>query len=286
MKPHGFSTDCRPANFLRLRHVVASCLLATSVLLLGGCCLCASSAYDTQAYVTWKELEEGLHENATPVDADQTGVSIRMPRLFATAGQNKAEAFRPDQIIGEDPMNRLHVFPPQVELPGLRFTYEMYAPTAAGKDLPVYSYLAVLPPGDAERDAALAQIQTAVSEQTGAPATWESIDLEGLEPRPARFMSVTGMQEFPGKGSKFNIKGEETVGRLDLYLVSTSHANVLIGWRAPDELAKKFSFFKAAKVAMGTLQSEKVAPPAAAPPEGEAAPAGDMPPAADAPPAS
>src|SRR5690606_13988732 len=58
----------------------------------------------------------------------------------------------------------------------------------------------------------------------------------------------------------------DTTGQIDLYLVAGEHANVLVGFRAPADVAKRVSLVEAAQASIASSKSEKPTAPVAATP--------------------
>lgn len=230
-------------------------LIALVLVALGGCC--GVSEYEAQARQTWSELEKAVYDEPTPVDAEETGVSIQLPIVFEKKSKH-LHALRPEASSEQDLLEQ-RVQPPSMTLPGLRFTYEMYYRDSQNRRLPVYCYLAVLAPGSKQRRNATSRIEN-ILKSSYPEASWTSETLEdsGLE---VEFLSVAGTQQFVPEGASLSRQAIEAPGRLDLYLVATDYANVLVGWRAPVDIAEDVHFFEAARASVGTLQSEE--------PEGE-----------------
>jgi hypothetical protein len=175
----------------------------------------------------------------------------------------RTKTFRPDAIVDNQPVLPERVQPPGFNLPGLRFTCQMDYADTQGRSLPVSCYLAVLPKGGAERGRVKQQLLEAAKAVNPA-AVWEQVTLAGST-LPTERLSVTGMQKFLPSFAHNARDAVETDGRLDLYLVAGDHANVLVGWRSPVDVAEKVNFFDVAEASVASIKSEKLAPPAAVP---------------------
>jgi hypothetical protein len=241
-----------------LATLLAACLAGAT-----GCC-CSSSLYDVKAYETWAKLEKGLHSAPTPIE-ESTGVTIQLPILFdpkSTNILNQRGRFEPGKTepnVEGFATEGLH--PPMVKLPGLRFTYEMFYPDAKGKKWPVYCYLSVLPPGETEANKAKDEIKAAVSEKY-PQANWQPVTLEGSK-FTTSYLPIGGTQSFFPENAN---AAEEAPGKFELYLVSTPHANVLVGFRSQQSVAEALSMDRAAKASIASIKSEKPKQPA--PPAG------------------
>ncbi len=268
-------------NTISRRQYRSTSRLAAALLpmvLAGGCC-CGSFWYDTQAYMTWAELERGVHGAATPIDEEKTGVSMQLPALFAPA---EVKAMRPGGMEDGKRIPDMRLYPSladgenavTIKLPGMRFAYEMPF-KGEGKNVhTVYCYLCVLPKGESARSETRAEILEAV--QTVAPeAQWELDKTLWEEAYSADYLEVSGMQFFgppapPGSGQK---KTPE-LGKLALYLVKKEHANVLVGYRGPQKIAEQVSLFKAGEAAVPTITSKQPPKPIEQPEE-TSQPSGD-----------
>jgi hypothetical protein len=228
-----------------------------------GCCYCGTPFYDLQAHQTWEELERGLHSGPTSVDGDQTGVSIQLPVLFDS---KETKTFRPGSEEGNRPIAPERVQPPGLTIPGLRFTCETIYRDDQGRKLPVYCYLAVLPKGSAERTKVKDQLLQAAKAENPT-AQWEAAVLEGSS-LSAEKLSFSGTQVFMPAGAIDNKQAVETGGRVDLYLVAAEHANVLVGFRAPIDIADRVSLTEAGLASIASIKSEKPAAPISATPDG------------------
>jgi hypothetical protein len=259
---------------LEVRIRLAAAAVAAVVLpAIAGCC-CMSDApgfsYDKKAYETWAKLERGLNPTPTPVDVEQTGVTIQRPTFFDAQPTNILDSrgrFEPGK---QQPITEAFALdglqPPMVKLPGLKFTYEMFYPTKDGKKLPVYCYLCTYPPGEAGAADVKNHIQTSVT-AAYPQARWQEVKLEGST-FPTWQMSIGGTQAFHPKEAE---KAVEAPGTFELYMVSATHANVLVGFRAPQDVAEQLSLDKAAKASVASIKSEKPAQPTVPPPAVEAA---------------
>jgi hypothetical protein len=219
-----------------------------------GCCYCGTFAYDMKANDAWNALDRGLHGGPTSVDAEQTGVSIQLPVLFDS---KLTQTFRPGPSAGPDQVLPERVQPPGMNLPGLRFTCLMHYADSQNRPMPVSCYLAVLAKGGAERTKVKQQL-LAAAKKTNPEAAWETVTLEGSA-LPTERLSFTSTQPFLQQFTHNASEAVEAEGRLDLYLVAGEHANVLVGWRGPVDVAKKVSLFEAAEASVATIKSEKPA---------------------------
>ena len=161
----------------RLRSLLAHLFtLALPIVTAAGCC-CGSLTYDMRAYETWDELEASVHAGATPIDQEQTGVSMQLPALFDPTG---VASMRPDVLNEGNARTETEVFPALisaeklviVRLPEMRFAYEMGF-VRDGHFRPVYCYLGVLPKGDKARQEAREKILESVH-QVQPDASWET----------------------------------------------------------------------------------------------------------------
>lgn len=257
------------------RFTFPTALLLTSVVVFAGGCCCFTTLYDTGVYATWNELEHGL--NAQPPAAvklagaeqtieEQKGVTIRLPILFDPKVMG-TPLMRNAAKAGGEPVEPTRIQPPGLDLPGYYITYEMFYPDGEGKDLPVYCYLGALPKGESKeaKEEILKQLKDKYPDAEWTDKTLKGASGEGaFELVPG--LTVSGPQEFH---AKLLAKPIETPGRMDIYVVPTDHATVIVAWRAPQEIAKRISFFEAAESSVASIKSVKPAEPiAAAPPSG------------------
>ncbi len=244
-----------------------SCWRLTNLLLCGlvlaasGCCFCGTTIYDFKADETWKKLESGLHAGPTSVDSEQTGVSIQLPVLFDS---KTTKSFRPNTPVSEDPVGPFRVQPSGLTLPGLRFTCETFYPDATGQKLPVSSYLAVLAKGSGERTKAKEQLLLQAKE-LDPEASWEPAPLAGST-LTAEKLSISSEQSFLPPNVNNPEKTIMASARVDLFLVAGEHANVLVGFRSPTDIAQRLSLDKAELASVASIKSEKPTAPIAATP--------------------
>ncbi|MCA9267188.1 MAG: hypothetical protein KDA41_01895 [Planctomycetales bacterium] len=216
-------------------------LTALALVQAAGCC--CSSTYDDGAYATWKNLERGVYEAPTSIAQDKTGVSIQLPIVFDA---KKRVAYQPGGAAERDKLQ-----PPQCEIPGLQTTFEMQLLDADRRKMPMYCYVGVVGPTSAERKSALDAILTQIK-NVSPEAGWESKTIDGLA-QPASKLSVSGSQAFtPGQAG---MKPTDVIGQFDVYVVPAEFATVIVGWRAPVDIAQRVSLFKAAEAAVGTIKS-------------------------------
>ena len=230
-----------------------SVLIAIVFVTASGCCYCGTFPYDLKSSETWDELERGLHSGPTSIDKDQTGVTIQLPVAFDS---KTTQSFRPGTAVNNVPVITERVQPPGFTLPGLRFVCQTPI-----DGMPMTCYLAVVAKGNAEREKLKEQLLESAKKINPA-ATWEPVTLEGST-LPTERLSLSGTQKFlPVQLDNAN-KMIDAEGRLDLYVVAGENANVLVGWRAPLNIAERLSLFKAAEASVASIKSEK--PPARSP---------------------
>jgi hypothetical protein len=230
-------------------------------LAVSGCCYCGTPIYDLQVENTWNKLEAGLHSGPTSVDAEQTGVSIQLPVLFDST---TTKTYRPNTMIGDDVIPTERVQPTGFTLPGLRFTCETYYTNSDGQKLPVSCYLAVLAKGAAERTKVKEQLLNA-AKAINPESAWEPAEITGSTLKVEK-LSLVGEHQFLPPNINDAKQLVEMTAQLDLFLVAGEHANVLVGFRAPSDIAKSVSLTEAEAASIATIKSEKPAAPIVATP--------------------
>lgn len=245
------------ASWKTLRAARLSIALSAGLIVtVSGCCYCGTFPYDLQSSATWHELERGLHSGPTSVDQEQTGVTIQLPVLFDST---TTQSIRPGTVVDSALVPNERVQPPGFTLPGLRFVCQ-----APYDGMPVTCYLAVVAKGNAEREKLKEQLLESAKKINPA-AAWETVALQGSTLKAER-LSLSGQQKFLPIGLNVPNKAIDADGRLDLYVVAGENANVLVGWRAPLDIAQRVSLFEAAEASIASIKSEKPAAPVATTP--------------------
>jgi hypothetical protein len=231
---------------------------------------CGASAYEAKFTRTLGEMSRltpyaALHDQ--PITIPETGVSLRIPRIFDQTSASYAPGgisvrdSAPDKEQVVDP-KRLH--PSFLKIPGLKTTYEVYVTPDKQSPMPVYMYLAVekkQAPGS-ERAAALAQelsgqLKAKFNDQDpkwdDETATSPNLTPEGATKTLAwKKLAIKVNQEYdtgtPGSPSFY-----ERNGQFELWMLDGESEIVLIGWSVPDLIGTTVNLPSLSKPVAGTV---------------------------------
>ncbi len=207
---------------------LAGWVLAVLLTLVSGC---FTGEYDRRMKETMQQVaSQVLFTQASPIaDATgkQTGASIHMP-LFVDSTAKALAAGADSQ-------------PPFVQLPGFAYAYEIQI-----KQQPAYVYFAAVPTSKQSAADLQKQVRDAIAKKFSS-ASWQDVSVKKSDGSTAtvKRLTVTGPQKF---GS------QERPGRFDLYLCETPKYHLLIGWRAPSDVASSIKFFETGGKAVASIK--------------------------------
>jgi hypothetical protein len=248
--------------FSRRGWIAATCAILT--LAAGGGC--GSGAYENRLQARLVPLRKAeafylhLYPAPTPIYGEQ--VLLRYPNFIDAKETDDAQYWR----VGKP--NRLGIAsrreelePPMMALPGFQFNFEKYVPNDKNRMMPVYLYVGIVeiqdgvPTAQEIMDEIMRHVEARFVRAAGEdPPAWVDASIPTPEDGTNAFklLQLKGMQRFDLTPFEDNLL--DLAGRFDLYLHSTADYHVLIGWRAPDEVAPRLQFFEKARTAMGTLR--------------------------------
>jgi hypothetical protein len=242
-------------------------LLAALAAAIGGCGASAYEAKYSRALGEMNRLTPYATLHDQPITIPETGVSLRIPRIFDQTSASYAPGgistrdSAPDQEKVVDP-KRLH--PSFMRIPGLKTTYEVYVAPANQSPMPVYMYLAVekkQAPGP-ERAAALAQELSAQLKAKFADQDPKWDDETGTSPDLSpdgttktlawKKLAIKANQEFdtgtPGSPAFY-----ERNAQFELWMHDGENEIVLIGWSVPELLGTNVNLASLSKPVAGTV---------------------------------
>jgi hypothetical protein len=274
--------------FIMRKHFPESITLTVAAALLAGC---GSSAYEAefQASLTAQRHEAPFRELFKAYVAfPDTHLKLRMPKLFSTeSGQSYAlDQFTSDPLKLSRPLDAYRLQPDFLHLPGHVRTYERFVPSAINprlsRQLPCYCYVAVTDTSAGSSENLQIEIRNKLVEAFGEfdeeppaedPARagvkqakkgtgyWEVLEV----PTPdgstlqARKIVAYGDQTFQYYVQNDEIKELFRPGVYVLYFYTTGQQHVLIGWRAPPDVAESVKMDELAEATLGTILLEEAA---------------------------
>jgi hypothetical protein len=294
--PIARTATCRFKSVINHRLFFATVLAAIAPTLAG----CGGARYDKRMEETKQRLMHTKpfqqHLFRAPTDIEETGVSLRVPKLFDKNATLVADGETNDN---GDPIGVDRMQPPFLKLPGFLFGYEKYVPLGERKKtLPVYVYFAVVECGDRKTSDVAKELRENLTGQiesylrTTPPAGADAIPAESggeeetgdAEPVVIDAAAIKTPEwedknkplelDTPEPGTtipwwKVSVTGNQLFfadvgqdymveGRLDLYLHASDVAPVcvIVGFRAPTDRLEQSGLFEAARPALGTLAVE------------------------------
>jgi hypothetical protein len=240
--------------------------LLCGILLLAGC---GTSAYEATMAKTLSEANR-LTPFATlydqPITIPETGVQIRIPKLFDSNSASYAPgatSVRDSPPEGEKVVDPKRLHPSFLTIPSLKTTYEAYMPTG-NTSIPMYCYLAVqkkavLGPEVAQKlqDDLIAQLKAKFA---GKDPKWEEVTATSPELTPEgspktlawKKLAIKAPQDFD-TGTPGSPQFYERDAQFELWMHDGETDIVLIGWSVPELIAGNVNLPALSQAVAGTV---------------------------------
>jgi hypothetical protein len=182
---------------------------------------------------------EGLQTSPTEIISDIA--ELRLPTFIDERATTFTKNAKNRQGLRID---KRRIQPPGIELPGFRYTYELFVDLGGKNNThPVYTYFASVPGSEP------------IQRVTGRirRGGWEDVSLDTPERQKIQFkkLTVRGSQEFEMDQGGGEI--EKKAGQLEIYIHSTPAHHIIIGFRGTNEAAEEVGMFDVVPYSLGTL---------------------------------
>jgi hypothetical protein len=217
--------------------LAAGAILAVMVLAVLACCGCGTRQYQERMNASLQNLQQASAFNQLlydPTPLAETRVLIRVPKVFQ-------QSFVEGSVIDGQPVNRLRVAIPTLDLPALSITYEAMVPLEKAQ-VAYYCYLgvAVPPAGPQPIEPTYALQDVQFPAPHGGDIAWKKLRCTG----PQEFYCV----EEGGKGTF-----RKMPGTVEIYTHQEGGYLVVMGWRVPTAAEQSTDFSKLAALMAGSL---------------------------------
>jgi hypothetical protein len=241
-------------------------LMCGGLLLFAGC---GTSAYEATMARTLSEANRltpfaALYDQ--PITIPETGVQVRIPKLFDTTSASYAPgstSVRDSPPDGEKVVDPKRLHPSFLTIPGLKTTYEAYMPTG-NTNMPMYCYLAVQKKAAPGPEAAQA-LEKDLTEKLKSKfpdkdPKWEEVTATSPDLTPEggtktltwKKLAIKAPQDFD-TGTPGSPQFYERDTQFELWMLDGESEIVLIGWSVPDLLGTNVSLPSLSLPVAGTV---------------------------------